>query len=372
MTKNKKNNIYTKIVTIFLILTILAIFVILHFALAKVTIKIHNSLEEKELYTIIEVQLENEENISPDSILGKVITFENELTVTVPSSQEMVSSTKAGGYVTIYNNYSQDQVLVKTTRLLTPTNKLFRITETVTVPKENQISVWAEADQEGGEYITEATTFIIPGLWTGLQDKIYAESTEGMKLQNIPQYLVKQEDINKALTMLKAKATIQALSNINESLNKNLWLNEKRLDLSFETLTITPLHSEAAKVVLTQKIIAHGLVFSITDLLNKAQEKFSTELENDKSLKEFDDNSFTYNILEIYNNQKGAIIEVSIKAIIISNDRLWDINKDGLRGLTEKGIKEYLKQYNINNSEVDFFPFWVKKVPKLKDHIIIE
>ncbi len=372
MTKKKKNNIYTRIVTVFLILTILAIFVILHFALAKVTIKIYNHLENKQLQGIIEVQSENDENISPNSILGKIITVENEITVTVPSSQEMTYSTKAGGYVTIYNNYSQDQVLVKTTRLLTPDNKLYRIAETVTVPRGSSINVWAEADQEGEEYIKAATTFIIPGLWSGLQDKIYAESNEGLKLEALPHNLVKQEDIDKALNELKLKATIQALGSINEFLSQDLWLDEKRLTLTFETLALTPLNSEAKEVVLTQKVIAQGLVFSPLDLLNKTKAKFSIELENDKSLKEFNDNSFNYTIIEINTISEGALIEVNIEATISSNEHLWDIDKEELIGLNKEGIIEYLKQYNIEDSEINFFPFWVAKVPKLKDHIIIE
>ena len=372
MTKQKKNNIYTRIVTIFLIFTILAIFVILHFALAKVTIKIYKQASNKELNGLIEVQSENDFALSPEAILGKIITVENELTVTVPSSQEMVSNTKAGGYVTIYNNYYQDQILVKTTRLLTPTNKLFRITETVTVPKGSSISVWAEADQEGKEYITEATTFIIPGLWIGLQDKIYAETKEGMKLKNIPQYLVKEEDLDKAFAKLKAQATIQALETINNSLNKNLWLDEKRLKLNFETLEVTPLNTVAEEVILKQKIKAQGLVFSLPDLLKKTKDKFRAELEDDQILQEFNDNSFRYNILEIYTEKEGALIEVKIEALLTSQEHLWNINKDDLRGLTKKNIKEYLKQYNIENSEINFFPFWVKRVPQLKDHIIIE
>ncbi len=372
MASKKKNNIYTHIVTIFLILTIISIFVILHFALAKVTIKIHNKIENKKLNILIEVQSEKSENISTNSILGKIITFENELTVTVPSSKEVISGTKAGGYVTIYNNYSQDQILVNTTRLLTPDNKLFRITETITIPKGKNLKVWVEADQEGEEYISEATTFTIPGLWIGLQDKIYAESNERMSLKNIPKYLVTQTDIDKALTELKNKATIQALVNINDSLNKNLWLDEKRLILNFETLAVTPLNTEAKDVILKQKIIAYGLIFSPPDLLKKAKTKLIKELDNNKLLKEFNDNSFNYNILEIYPKKEGALLEVNIEATVSSNEHLWDINKEELIGLTKKDVKEYLKQYNIKNSEVNFFPFWVNKVPKLKDHIIIE
>jgi len=372
MKKKKTNNVYTRIVTMFLILTVIAIFVVLHFALAKVTIKIYSHLEDKQLNGIMEVQSENTDNISQDSILGKVITVENELTIKIPSSQSSIESDKAGNYVTIYNNHSSKQALVATTRLLTPDNKLFRIRDGVTVPPNSSIKVWAEADQSGEEYITEATTFIIPGLWEGLQDKIYAETAEGMKLISIPTYLTIQENLDQANEEMYQRAMVQAMSSINEQLNKNLWVDEKRLNLTFETIEVTPLNIEAEELILTQKIIANGLIISEDDLLNKAKAKFTKELGNEESLKEFDDETFIFNILEIYPEKNEAILEIKIDATINSNENLWDIDKNNLIGLTEFDIQEYLKQYNIDNAEIKFFPFWVEKAPKLKDHIIIE
>ena len=107
-------------------------------------------------------------------------------------------------------------------------------------------------------------------------------------------------------------------------------------------------------------------------LVNLLPGHVSEELDNNELLKEFNDNSFNYNILEIYPEKEGALIEVNIEATVSSNEHLWDMNKEELIGLTKKDVKEYLKQYNIKNNEVNFFPFWVNKVPKLKDHIIIE
>ena len=372
MNKNKINNIYTRIVTIFLVLTILIIFIILHFALAKVTIKINSNIENKELNGIIKVESENNKNISKDSILGKIIKVENELLISIPSSQKITKSTKAGGYVTIYNNYSKDQILIATTRLLTPDNKLFRITENITVPRGSNTIVWAEADEEGEAYIVGPTNFIIPGLWIGLQDKIYAKSIEGMGLENIPSYLITQEDIDEAQKEMEKKAIIQAIGDINNLLNKNLWINEKNIILEFETIESTPLNAESKEMILKQKITAHGLIFSQYDLINKTKTKFIKELDVNKSLKEFNDNSFTYNILEIYPEKNEALIEVFINATINSNENIWNINKDELIGLKKIEIKQYLKQYNINDTKINFFPFWVNKVPKLKDHIIIE
>ena len=105
--KAKSNNVYVKIVGFFLFLTIVAIFAILHFALAKATIKIFSQTDTNTGSVLVEMQAENSEEKSPDAILGKIISTEFELETTVPSSQENVPSEKAGGYVTIINNYSK-------------------------------------------------------------------------------------------------------------------------------------------------------------------------------------------------------------------------------------------------------------------------
>ncbi len=84
---------------------------------------------------------------------------------------------RARGTVKIINNYSREQPLVKTTRLLTPDGKLYRIDETIRVPAGGEVTVPAYADKPGREFVlTQPTKFTIPGLFIDLQTYIYAET----------------------------------------------------------------------------------------------------------------------------------------------------------------------------------------------------
>ncbi|MBT6691384.1 hypothetical protein HOB10_03570 [Candidatus Parcubacteria bacterium] len=371
-TKPNKGNVYVKIVGFFLFLTIVAIFVILHFALSKVTITINSVLEEKQASVLVEMQSENTEEMSSDILLGKIISVEFELNTTTASNQEEVPSTKAGGYVTIYNNYSRDQVLIATTRLLTSDNKLYRIADRVEIPVGGQAEVWAEADQEGEQFVIEATTFIIPGLWEGLQEMVYAESKDGMKLQSVPKYLVTQENLDTVKQNLETQAREQGLKVVNDILSDNLKIQDEQLFLEYETIEFTPLGTETKEVSLTQKVSAYGVVFSPDDLNKISQEKFGKELKESQSVIKLDAENFVYKIIEIDLEKESAVIEASINATINSDGRYWDIDKEKIIGLNEAGIKDYLQQLGVEDVQVNFFPNWITTAPKIKDHIIIE
>jgi hypothetical protein len=371
--QRKSSNTYSKLVSFFLFLTIIAIFVVTHFALAKVHIKIYNNIETKEASVLVAMQSEDsEKELASDAILGKIINTELELTATVPSSKEVISSERAGGYVTIYNNYSQKQALIKTTRLLTPDNKLFRISEGITIPAGGQIKVWAEADEDGEEFVTEATTFIIPGLWEGLQDKIYGDTAEGMTLQSVSGFSVVEENIAAAEEKIRQEAIEKSITTINELVGKKLSIDETRLKFEFETIESNQVGDISEDTTITQKITAHGLVFDQESLLKIAKEKFAKELEGEQTLVDFDENQIDYKILEINLEKNEAILEVKTLATISSGESKWDIDKGNLVGMDEQALRDYFQQFNPEKIDIEFSPFWVKTSPLLKDHIIIE
>lgn len=373
MTKRpKSSNVYVKIVGFFLFLTIAAIFAILHFALAKVTVKIFSQTDITNGTVLVEMQPENTEDPAPDTILGKIISTEFEIESTMPSSQEEVPSDKAGGFVTIVNNYSKNQVLIATTRLLTPDGKLFRLTDRVDVPANSTAQVWAQADQNGEDFVTGPTKFTIPGLWDVLQEYIYAETDTGMTLQSVPQYIVTQENLDQVQEDIKEKANAQALSQINDLLTDDLKINANRLYLSFETLESNKVGETSKDVYLKQKITGYAVIFDENKLKEVAEEKFKKDLDSEQSLVEFLAEGYSYKVVETYLDENKAILEVSLSAKVSTNEKKLDIDKERLIGQGQEGIRSYLQELNITDAEVSFFPPWIHKAPNLKDHIIIE
>lgn len=367
------NRLYTKLIIALLILTVAAIFLILHFALAKATIKIFSQIENKSEKIIIPLQVENSGPLNPEAILGQILNTQLELDISLASQSTTTLSDSAQGLVTIYNNYSKDQTLVKTTRLLSADNKIYRIQEKVNIPSGSSATVWAVADEAGADYVMAPGKLTIPGLWEGLQDKIFAESKAGFKLESLPTYAVSAENLEQAKNELRQQAIDKALENINGSLSDNLKITDDRLYIKTETLDTSYIGQNSPTCDLKQKFTIYGLVFSPSDLQKIAENKFNKNLDSSQSLIEFLPEKFNYQISEINTQDNSAILEANVEAKINSSSRVWSIDKDKLLGLDETAIKQYLQEeLNIDQVEVKFFPWWVKKAPTLKDHIIIE
>lgn len=83
----------------------------------------------------------------------------------------------ARGTVKVINKYSRAQTLVRTTRLLTADQKLYRIDRTIQLKPGEEVEVPVYADKPGAEFVIGPTKFTIPGLFIDLQKFIYAESS---------------------------------------------------------------------------------------------------------------------------------------------------------------------------------------------------
>ena len=115
------------------------------------------------------------DNFTGGVIAAQVFTSNKNVTETFAASSQSNVSLKAQGTITIYNDYSTSpQEFVATTRFLTPDGKIFRITQTVTVPgatkasngtlTPSSINAPIAADQAGPDYnIGPVAKLTIPG-----------------------------------------------------------------------------------------------------------------------------------------------------------------------------------------------------------------
>ena len=93
---------------------------------------------------------------------------------------------KASGKIVIYNEQTAPQRLIKNTRFESPTGKIYRISDSINVPKAvvkagkttpGTIEIVAYADEAGPEYNSAPTDFTVPGLKNTPQaKKVYGRS----------------------------------------------------------------------------------------------------------------------------------------------------------------------------------------------------
>lgn len=85
-------------------------------------------------------------------------------------------SLQAQGTVRIVNSYSNPIALIKSTRLLAPDGKLFRLAQAVNIPANGEVTANVYADQNGSLYAIGPASFTVPGLSSVLQSYITVTS----------------------------------------------------------------------------------------------------------------------------------------------------------------------------------------------------
>src|SRR3989339_562266 len=304
-----RNRFFSKMVGFFLILTILAIFVIFHFAAAKATIKIYGQIQEQDYKTLIEMLPENSQALATNQIFGKILTQE------IESEMTTSTATKAGGFVKLINQSTKDQTLVATTRLLSSDNKLYRLSEKVIVPKNAEIRAWAEADLEGENFVAPAGKMMIPGLFPTLQEQIYGQS-EGFSLTGTPIYQVTDNSLKNAQDKLQADVKNKFLEDINFALADNLKISADHIFAKFETISSSALGEKTPQTTIKQKVTLTALIFSPEDLKKASHAKYQAELSSNSKLLEILPD-FSYKVTEVDLNTKQAIIETNFKDHIV-------------------------------------------------------
>jgi hypothetical protein len=186
--------LYKNIAYFFIFLVVILLGSLSYFSFKQVEIVLIPNQERKSSNLIFDIYDETSDPGDNTSIKGIVREIKVDASDTYETSGSEVIGKEVVGEVTIYNNYTQNQPLVATTRLLTPDSKLFRIAETVNVPAGGSVEVQIYADNPDPDLAVGPTKFSIPGLWAGLQEKIFAESTEDtVYRQKVKKYVIEAD-----------------------------------------------------------------------------------------------------------------------------------------------------------------------------------
>jgi len=278
---------------------------------------------------------------------------------------------KAGGLVSIYNNHSSDQPLVSTTRLLTPEGILFRIDDGVTVPSGGSVSVMAHADVIGASGNIGPAKFTIPGLSVSLQEKIYAESVETMTGGVAFVRLVTEEDLEQAAQSLRdemleaAKITLRLEAG--GSYSGEAFFDEI---LERKSDTIPGSEAQAVSVSLSMRVV--GVFFQKENLLDLAEMKLLEKIKTGLELTGFDESNVSYSVARYDVDGQLANIDVTAKgkASLAPTSDLLDL--EVMLGKSPAEVKASLEASDaIQSVQISFTPFWLQRMPTLKDHIKI-
>lgn len=281
----------------------------------------------------------------------------------------------ATGTVTVHNTTSKAQPLVTSTRLLSKSGVLFHINKTVLVPAGGSVAVDIYADKPGPAGEISETQFTIPGLWPGIQDKIYAISTAPTCCSTRTIRTISEEDISKATTELTdallAKASDVLRAQVGDSI-KTLG-GEVFLPTVINVQSDMKAGTEGDAFTLKEKLHVVGVFYDRTAIETEARTSFDNLAGADRELAELDSSQIKATITQVDTAKKTARLAVEATGALALQPGSTLLRTERLQGLDRAAVESYFKASSVIDSvEVQFIPAWLTHVPKLQDHIEIK
>ncbi len=279
------------------------------------------------------------------------------------------TSSPITGTVTLINKYNKNQPLVATTRLLSADGKLYRLKEAVNIPAGGTITASIYADKAGSDMEVAADTrFSIPGLWAGIQDRIYAVNPTVLNYSS--KKTVKQSDLDKATKEINEILNLKAKNELENSNDKaSVYGDADEAVVEFDVKLGD--EKDAFNVTAKKKMVF--VSFSKNKVIELAQARLSLLVSDDKQLTNFNTNQISYSLDSFDKNTETAEVKASFTGFMALKSDSALINQNKLVGLNEKQIAEYLNSFpEIKDYRLEFWPSFIKTAPNLPDRINIK
>ncbi|MDO8581884.1 MAG: hypothetical protein Q7S16_03340 [bacterium] len=374
--------LYRNIAVSFSALTLLLIGLIVYFSITRATIVITPRIQTFPLTSALSVV--REPTAGSTALPGKV--FQREVTKkdTFTTSVLKEEDAKASGKVSIVNTTGSAQTLIATTRFLTPEKILFRLEKTVVAPARGKVEGTLVADSAGVSGDVAATKWIIPGLHTELQDKIYGVTEVTMTGGRRSVQRLTASDVDAARATLVKTIEDAIRSEESGEAGPGSAGEVSASDVPVEPivlLTVDPiasaldgkLGSTAAQFSLSVTVRARGVVVSGKALHEWVTTQLKTTIPDDQrllpiplsdiitSVSAFDDVAGTARLL----------VKAEGKTLVRATSPAFEQSR--FIGRTPEEVKTLLRSHGgVSDVRVQLTPFFVQRLPRLPDHIRVE
>ncbi len=280
---------------------------------------------------------------------------------------------KAGGTVTVRNVSSRVQPLVATTRFLSASGVLFRLASGVTVPANGSVEATIYADVAGAAGNVGPTTFTIPGLSESLQKQITAENAKAFEGGVRTVSIVTQEDLDRAALDLRGTLEEEAKVALRSKAGESL-AGEAFSFAVGELKSDTQAGTEAVGFGLTMSVDATGVFYDRDALLAVAKRKLYEQLLPGTDFVGLDASALQASVDKISEAASGtASVRVYLDGIVAPSAASRSLEPGRFAGMTAEEVAALLGKEKVATAvTVEFTPFWMKRVTRLKDRIYVE
>lgn len=279
---------------------------------------------------------------------------------------------EATGVVTITNATSASQPLISTTRLITPDGVLFRLKRGVTVPANESVEAEVYADQKGASGNIGPSPFIIPGLNPAKQQLITAASSVPMTGGVQSRTVLSQQEIDDAIAVFKEELLEDAKAMLRQE-RKQPYQGEAFFLEVRSQKTDAKAGDEVGDFEIEMEVKVTGVFFDEEALKKIARRKLYEALGQGQEFVDLGEADRAVTVQQVNATQEVASIHVKQSGRAIPSRTSQALEVGRFVGMDEDQVKQTLLDEGVAlDVEVDFFPFWVRTVPRLKDHVYVE
>lgn len=369
--------VYQKIAIAFVIISFILLLFVLYLSISSATINITPVSQVVSTNVSVDVvpSATMEGQVS-GVVLNKVFTLAQEYelpenaTITAGEQGPTYVEQKAGGYVTLINETAKDQPLMATTRLLSEQGVLFRIDESIVVPANGQVEVTAHADEPGLSGQIGPTQFTIPGLAESLQSEIYAVSIDSMIGGVLYIRTLQESDLDDAEALLTEKILEGAKAEFEGQVDTSVYDGYQYYTTVVERVADHEIGEQVGSFTISLTIDITGVFFESDILQEYAQADLQSQISKNYTLQSVSEDGAQVEVTGVNNDTKSAVLNVYIDGTAVISQTSDVLEKDRLVGRSPYEVITILEASElIDKVSVEFTPFWLKRVPTLKDHI---
>lgn len=367
--------VYRKLAVAFVLLALVLVAAIFYFSMVKATITVKLRDQQAQQSLAFSVYDRDEDYVIPEEAvrgLVKKIDVEQSKVYEVAGSE--VIGEEVTGTMTIVNNYNKNQPLVATTRLLSADGKLFRLKSSVNVPAAGKLEVEVYADKPSADLIVGAEHFTIPGLWEGLQDKIYAESQEGaVSYKKKMKRILNQTDIDQAVADLRQGLIDKAKADIDQTYSE---YRQKLYEIKDEDVAYEidqDLGDEVDKFTMIMTAPITMVAFDDGQVFTMAKDQLSKNLGSGQQVQGLNEENFSYKLTSVDLERTIAEVEASFSGQIEAKAEGEILDRNKLINLSKSELSAYLSNLpEVESFDIKISPSFINKTPSLVDRIKVE
>jgi hypothetical protein len=312
------------------------------------------------------------------------ITLED--TTEVAATGTKTVTAKASGKIIVYNEQTTTQRLIKNTRFQSTAGKIYRITDSIVLPKAEQksgklvpgsLEVTVYADEAGPDFNSEPSDFTVPGLKELPQyTKVYARSKtplSGGAAGTIK--TVSDQDMRAAADNIRVSLETKLRSKARADIAPSQIAFEKGMviELAPPTLSTVPA-SSPDRAVITQSGTLYLVVFE-RNALSRAIGKAMIPTYAGEGIRITDLDAIGFAMPEITGSALWESTEITF-SLSGSPVIVWEVDEPVVRaalaGIPEEQFKGVMAGFStVEQAETSLRPFWKTTYPQDVEDIVI-